>query len=720
MTALGQPTPLRDAATKAAGALRFVTDLRPAGLCHGAVVRCPHAHARVLSIDATAALALPGVLAVVTSKDAPPREIPGEAFYDTRISQRPVLFVEPRWSGAPVAAVVAETAELATRAAALVHVSYAPLDAVLSLDDALAGRVQAFDGRSNAALPFGPVRLDRGDVDAAFAAAAHILGDVYQTATVQAAALEPYAVVVQPAPDGGLTVYKGTPAPFLLREQIAIWLDVPEAKIRVVCPPVGGGFGSRMDDLEYIGAVLAMRCGRPVRLVLGRGEGFVAGRVRHGARLAVRSALDNNGRLLGRELTAWYDVGGHLDLGPYVVLRALRPLALYRTDNLRFRGNLLYTNRPVSGATRGFGNPQATFAIESHNARICASLGLDLRAFRDRHLLRQGDVNVSLGRVDTQTGAFLCGDGRVSSCAVRECIDAVDKALRDEVPMRTGALLRGIGTAAGMHTTGKGRKEVSTAAVTWTPQGRIEVQSGAPDQGGTGVATTLAMIAADALDVPLDRIDVRLADTRDELHDSGAHASGRTYVAGEAVLRAARAVKVRHDHREPLPITERYLHKPTSNAPPFCCCGAVVEVDAHTGEVALTRLVVAVDIGRVLNPMQARGQVIGAAVQGVGFALFERLDFDADGRLATRGLRDYGVPRAADVPDVEVHFVGGDEPTHPLGVKGVGEIGLMAVAPAIANAIADATGCWPHALPMTPESVWQGLSTAAPQHRPTE
>jgi putative selenate reductase molybdopterin-binding subunit len=712
MSIFGQPTPQQDGPAKAAGALRFLTDLRLDGMCHGAVVRCPHGHARVRAVDASKALCMEGVLAVVTPADAPMRLIPGEHFYDKRISQRPVLFDEPTWSGAPVAAVVAETAALAAHAARNVEVDYEVLPTVSSLDEALAERVRAFTNKANAALPFGPVRLDRGDVDAAFDGAHHVVEDTYQTATVQAAAWEPYAVVVEPHEDGGLTVHKGTPAPFLLREQMAVWLGVAANRVRVVCPPVGGGFGSRMDDLEYIATLLAKRVKRPVRVVLSRGEGFIAGRVRHGARLTVRSALDGDGRLLGRDLTAWYDVGGHLDLGPYVILRALRPLALYKTDNLRFRGHLLYTNRPVSGATRGFGNPQATFAIESHNARLCNDLGIDLGEFRRRHLLRANETNVSLGVVDTATGVFKTGTGNVSSCELQACIERVTEALASEHSVRDGEHRRGVGTACGMHTTGKGRKEVSTASVEWLADDRIVVSSGAPDQGGTGVATSLAMIAGDVFNVPISRIEVRLADTERELQDSGAHASGRTYVAGEAVLHAAEQVKARLDQGDPLPIAEQYRHKPTSNAPPFCCCGAVVEIDVSTGICKVTRLVVAVDIGQVLNPMHARGQVIGAAVQGIGFALYERLDFDATGALQTHGLRDYGLPRAADVPDVEVHFVPSHEPTHPLGVKGVGEIGLMAVAPAIANAIADATGVWPTQLPVTPESVWRGLQAS--------
>ena len=711
----GCPVPMLDAADKASGRARYLTDLNLPGLCHGAVVRSPHAHARVVAIDAAAALALPGVLAVVTAADAPPRPVPGEAFYDRLLSGRPVFFDEPTWCGAPVAAVVAESPDQARRAAQAVAVRYAVLPAALDLHAAMAPDApQVRCGFSNFALPFGPLRLQEGDVDAAFATAAHVFDDTFTTATVQAAALEPYACLVEPHADGGLTVWKGTPAPFDLQQQLAAWLGVPLDRVRVRCPLVGGGFGSRMDDLEYVAAVLARRCQRPVRVELDRSEGFLAGRVRHGARLRVRSALTGDGTLIGRELEAWYDVGGHLDLGAYVILRALRPLALYRGGlaagcAVRFAGHLLLSNRPVSGATRGFGNPQATFAVEAHTARICRDLGLDPVRFRLDHALKSGDRNLSVGVADTSTGQFRPVGGKIGSCRLEACLQVVQKALAEPMPLASTGMLLGRGLACAMHTSGKGRKEVSTARVELGLHGRAEVATGAPDQGGTGLATTLAVIAATALGLPVTAIDVRLGDTADGLEDSGAHASGRTFVTGEAVLRAAQAVAASRDAGAPLPIAATVRHQPSGNAPPFAACGAWVEVDAGTGHVRVVRLLVAVDIGHVLNPLQARGQVQGAAVQGLGFALSERLDFDPEGHLATRGLLDYGLPRAADCPDVEVVFVPGDEPDHPLGVKGVGEIGLMAVAPAVANAVADAIGVWVCSLPLTPERVWRAL-----------
>jgi CO/xanthine dehydrogenase Mo-binding subunit len=441
---------------------------------------------------------------------------------------------------------------------------------------------------------------------------------------------------------------------------------------------------------------------------LQRSEGFLSGRVRHGAMLRVRSALNEDKELIGRELEAYYDTGGHLDLGPYIILRAMRPLALYPSENMRFVGHLVYTNRPVSGATRGFGNPQATFAIEHHTDQLCRALSIDPTEFRRRHMIGSGEPNISVGVVDLKSGRFETKGALISSCALDACLTTVHEALEDPGVPEHG-WFRGSGIACAMHTSGKGRKEISTVRLRLDEHGEAEIWAGAPDQGGTGVATTLAMIAAEVLDLDSTRVTVHLGDTAHELVDSGAHASGRTYVTGTATHKAASELKARLDAGESLPLESTVAHVPDSNAPPFAACGAVVDVDPGTGESRVARIVIAVDAGTIINPLQARGQIHGAVAQGIGFALTERLDFDSDGQLTTRGMLDYGVLRSVDLPDIEVHFVGEAEPTHPLGAKGIGEIGLMPVAPAIANAIIDATGVSPSKLPITPEELWYVL-----------
>jgi CO/xanthine dehydrogenase Mo-binding subunit len=694
-----------DGLLRARGLVPFVTDLALPGMLHGAVIRSPHAHAKVTGIDASAALALPGVVAVVTPADAP-MPVPGEAFYSAQLSARPALSDEPCHVGQAIAAVCAEDEATAQRAARLVRVTYDTLPACVDLAAASdPGAPPVRLGRSNLALPSRELVFEHGEVDATFAGAAHVIETCFQTPTVQAAALEPYACLVRPTADGGVTVWKGAPAPWELRRQLAVFLDVPDERVRILVPPTGGGFGSRMDDLEFIAALLARKAGRPVRLVLARAEGMLAGRVRHGARFTIRSALDRDGRLLGRELRADYDTGAWLDTGPYVLLRALRPLALYPAPAMRFVGRLVHTSKPVGGATRGFGNPQATAAMELHNAHVCRTLGLDPVAFRQAHLVHDGSPNVSVGFADVQSGRFAWKGARVSSCKVKECLSEVVRRLGTVAAPAGPGTRRGIGVACAMHTSGKGRNEASEVRLEWD-DGGLTVHSGAPDQGGTGVAATLALTAAEVLGLDPSTVTVKLGDTAAGLYDSGAHASGRTYVAGHAVWKAAQELKDRRQSGQPLPLIASVRHEPTTNAPPFAACGAEVEIDVETGAVRVLRLVVVADVGRVLNPVAVRGQLQGAAVQGLGFALTEQLAFDGAGRLATHGLYDYGLLRACDLPAIEVAWVDGHEPTHPLGCKGAGEIGLMPVAPALAIAVADAVGALPERLPLTPADVW--------------
>ncbi len=711
-TSPSQGTPQSDALEKACGRVAFATDLQVAHALFGVALRSPHGHARLLALDLAQARAMPGVHAVISALefDAPP--VPGEVFYDSPISSRPLLDAEACHAGAPVALLAAETREQAFAALAVLQPQWQLLETVMDLPSSRAENgACVHTGQANAALPFGPIHWQTGDVDAAFVQAASVREDWFSTATVQAGALEPYFCVVQPRSGGGLIVHKGVPAPFELRRQLAQWLKVSEDQVEIRCPPVGGGFGSRMDDLEYLAALLGQQTQKPVQMQLDRGSGWLAGRVRHGAQMRVKSGLDGQGKLLVRELEVFYDTGAYLDLGPFVVLRALRPLALYPAPNQRFIGHVCRTNKPIAGATRGFGNPQATFAIETHTDLLCRDKHLDPIQFRRDHLTTTAQANISVGVVNTENGLFSPKGAVISSCEIRQCLDLVEKscatALTALPPTPTGCV-RGVGLACAMHTSGKGRAEVSMAQVLWTHEG-LFVRSGAPDQGGTGVATTLQLVAAEALNLPLEQVKVVLEPTSAELEDSGAHASGRTYVAGTAVFSACAVLLKRRDAGESLPLETTFRHVPATNAPPFAACQAIVDVDLATGQIHLRWLGLGVDAGRILNPLQARGQVLGAAVQGIGYALTERLDFDAQGRLATGSLADYGTPRAFEVPPIDVLFAQSHEPTHPLGCKGVGEIGLMAVAPAIANAVARAIGAPLFNLPLTAESVWRAL-----------
>lgn len=711
MKVVGRPTPFLGTAERVAGTLAYTTDMALPGQAHGALVTSPHHHARVLAVDVQDALKIPGVLAVVTSAEAPRRPVAPMpvVIAGQRIAERVLLGDEVCFLGEPVAAVAAETPDLAEEAAAAVRVTYEPLPGVYDIDSSLAaGAPEVRLGRPNlVGAPGAPVSYERGDFDAALASAPHVIRGRYSTSTVQAGALEPYSCIVAPDDDGGVTVYKGTPAAFEVRQTLSEYLGLEQSQVRVVTTPTGGSFGSRTEELEFITALLALRCGRPVHTVLRRRQGRPAGRVRHGAIFEMVSGVETDGRLIARGMRALYDCGGYPDLGRYVVLRAMRPLALYKADAHRFEGLLVRTNKPVAAATRGFGNPQASFGVECHNDEICQALALDPVEFRRRNAVQEGDLNWSVGKA-TAAGVFVPREWNVSSCGLGDCLTEVEKRLDAwRAEKRPGR--RGWGIAAMMHTTGKGRNDWSTARVTLHADGRIDLASGASDQGGTGLPTTLAMVTAEVLGAELSRVSVVTGDTRLGLEDSGAHASSRAYVAGEAARLAAEAVADARDQGASLPIEREARATPDSNAPPFAACGAEVEVDEETGVVRVVRIVSANDVGRALNPLACIGQVQGAVAQGIGFALSERWPMFGGEPVREARILDEKMPRTSDVPDIEVVLIESHEPTGPFGAKGVGEAGIIAVAPAIANAVSDAVGVRIRDLPLHAERVWRAL-----------
>jgi putative selenate reductase molybdopterin-binding subunit len=715
---IGSGRPLIETRERVEGTLRYTSDLVFEGGLHAALVVSPYHHAKIRSIDARAAERSPGVVAVLTGADVPRRPVAPMPVVvaGEHVAERILLGDEVCFLGEAVAAVAAETRDQAEEAADRIRIDWDVLDGVFSPDDAL--RPDAPEVRTGhpnlVGAPGMPVVYERGDVDDAFARAEHVFEGRYSTSTVAAGALEPYGCTVVPDDDGGITVHKGTPAAFEVRQTLSAFLGLPTELVRVVTPPTGGSFGSRTEELEFLCALLALEAGRPVSLTMRRHEGRPAGRVRHGAVFELRSAVSADGRLLGRTMRAIYDCGGYPDLGRYVVLRAMRPLVLYGAEAIRFEGLLVRTNKPVAAATRGFGNPQATFAVESHNGEIARALGLDPIDFRLRNGVRSGDVNWSVGKASA-AGVFQPRGWTISSCGLQDCLRLVGERLqrwRDDAPELPPHLRRGVGVASMMHTTGKGRNDHSTARVTLREHGAATIESGASDQGGTGLTTTLAMVVAEVLGLTVEAVEVRSGDTRFGLPDSGAHASSRTYVAGSAARLAAESVRAARDAGEALPITREERFAPDSNAPPFAACGAEVEVDLQTGQVRVLRMVSANDVGRALNPHACVGQVQGAVAQGVGFALAERWPMIEGVPWEMARLVDERMPRAPDVPPLEVLLVEPGEQTGPFGAKGVGEAGIIAVAPAIANAVADAIGVQVRDLPMEPERVWRALREA--------
>jgi putative selenate reductase molybdopterin-binding subunit len=734
---------------KVTGAQRYTTDLVAPGMLHARILRSPHAHAVIRGIDVSRARALPGVVDVITFEDVPEQRY-NSAFRnpnDTealRADER-VLNEKARYDGDRIAAVAAETRQAAVEAIQLIEVDYEPLPAYTDpLAALLPGAVEIHEGTGNEAAQ--RVRYDQGDAAAALEGAPVRVSGTFRVASVQHANLEPKAVLASFDEESRLTIRATTQVPFHVRTVIAHALGIDESAVRVVAPDLGGGQGERSDPAdEYVAVVLARRTGRPVKLVNTREEQFTSSRVRHPAVIESELGLREDGTLVARRTRATLGTGGYATMGYRVMYSlGLRSAALYRVPNLSYEGRVAYTNAPVAGGMRGFGSPQAAFALETQLDQAAARLGLDPLELRARNVVRPGDPYLDLDERWSVRSAAAVEGLRIAG---ERCQWAEKRrSLREPQP---DGQLRGIGVAVGTHisTVMPFYRDHGDVAAILHENGVVVLYVGVPDTG-TGSTTVFAQIAATELGLPLAQVRVETGDSELAPYDQGAHSSRTTYVAGGAVRLAAANLKaeilseaetmleaaaadlelrdgkisvrgtpttrvtlselahwLRYESDHPRRLTAEGSQLPESVAPPFAVCVAEVAVDPRTGGVKVERMLEAIDCGRPINPMFVEGQLHGAIHMGIGAALCEELVFAEDGRLLTRSFGEYQLLRAPDMPAIETVILDSEEPTGPFGAKGLGEASVVPVAAAVSNAVAHAIGAWPTELPLTPKRV---------------
>jgi CO/xanthine dehydrogenase Mo-binding subunit/aerobic-type carbon monoxide dehydrogenase small subunit (CoxS/CutS family) len=747
------PLPLADSweeIAKATGTAQYGADLVRDGMLHLKVVRSPHAHARILEVDAAEARAIPGVEAVLTAQDVPFNR------HGRIVPDEPVLAGDRvKMIGDPVAAVVAVSEAVAAQAAARVRVRYDVLRAVRSAREALEPDAPRLHDESNV---LAHQSLQRGDAEAGLARADVTVDGIFTTPFNEHAYLEPEAALAYVDADGRVVVETGTSHPHLHRLEVARALGLPEERVRIVGVTLGGHFGGRTDvAMQCILGLAAWRVRRPVRCVYTREESFTSTTKRHPFEIRGRLGAARDGRITGLHLDMLADSGAYASAGPFVIVRAaVSGGGPYDIPNAWLGGQAVFTNNPLAGAMRGFGAPQSTFALESLMDELAGRLGIHPVDLRVRNALRPGGMLPTGARVGEET-------------AVVETLEAVrphyDEAVRRARGRRvSGELRRGVGLASmwfGIGTT-TGEKP-SHADAELLPSGRVVVLAGATD-AGQGSDYVLRRVAAQVLNVPLEQVDLVRGDTaltRDtgsctgsrvtfyvgnavrvastalrraivaaaaremeappeilDIHDSHVFAreasSRRIALADLARRLAARGIRLREGGTydpETLP-----LDPATGLGRPYATYAsatqmAEVEVNVRTGVVRVRRVVAAHDVGKVLNPVAARGQVEGAVVMGVGFALTE--EFVAG---VTRGFAGYRIPTTHDVPEIETIFVERPDPKGPFGAKGLGECALIPTAPAILNAVADATGVRITRLPATRQRVLEALATARQQN----
>lgn len=768
---VGKPEAKVDAIKLAKGNPAFVDDIEMRGMLHAKLLTSPHAHARILDIDDSEALALPGVHAVVHYKNVERvKYASGGQSYPNPPPHDQVSFDNKvRYVGDRVAAVAADTPEIAEEAIKLIKVDYEVLPAVFDENEAIKPGAPVIhdeddtEGIHDASRNIvHHIEAEVGDVEKGFAEADHVFEHHYYVHQVHATPIEPHIAISWWDSDERLVIRSSTQVPFHTRRMVAPLLGLPVGRIRVIKPRIGGGFGVKQEMLlEDIVGHLTIKTGRPVRLELNRSEEFRSSRTRHPQSVVWKTGVMADGTLHSQSFKVVASTGAYGTHGLTVqTVTGLRGLSSYNCPNREFDCIVAYTNTPVPGAYRGYGGPQANFTLESHMDEIAHALNMDPIEFRRKNWVQAGDpmpIAPLLGEGEKETVVEV---PIIQSCGLNECFEQGLAAIEwnrkfepgwHEVPGKPH-LRRGLGAAMCMHGTAIPGLDMGAATIKINDDGSFNLNVGATDLG-TGSDTVLAQIAAEVLGVTLAEIIIYSSDTDMTPFDTGAYASSTTYISGTAVKKAAEQIAEQIKERAALMLgldsgdgmrlenkqaiapdgrsvtlaaialhslhqeDQRQLMASASyvsldSPPPFAGQFAEVEVDTETGQVTVTKLVMAVDAGVPINPLTASGQVEGGMTQALGYGHCEEMAYDETGNLINDQIGPYHIYRADEMPWMKAILVQTNEPTGPFGAKAIAEIPKDGVAPAIANAVFDATGIRLRRIPFTPERVYQAIKSA--------
>lgn len=749
---VGQGVARVDGVDKVTGRLQYSADLHREGMLHTKVLRAAYPHARLLSVDTTAAERAPGVVAVLTAKD-----VPGRNRYGIIRKDQPVFAEDKvRYLGETVAAVYAESEAQAEAALALIEVEYEPLPVIENPQQALAAGAAAIHEDGNLACHI-PIR--KGDIEVGFAAADVIVEGEYFTPTVEHGYLEPEAGLAEPGDGGSVTVYVGSQSSIHDQEDIAASLDLPLDKVRVVHMPMGGGFGGKEDiTVQIIAALGAVKTGRPTKFVWTRGESLLASGKRHAEWLRYRTGATLDGKLVAGEVEIHGDGGAYASATDAVLFRsATFSCGPYKVPHVKVDVYGAFTNSPPSSAFRGFGNPQATFAAENQMDRLAEALGMDPVDFRLRNILEPGDLTV--------TGHLL-----QHSVGARSTLEAVHDAVQGmEFPEPPPGQKIGVGYAASYKNVGlgSGMEDGAGARLILQPNGDVLLREGAMDMG-QGSDTAMVQIAAQTLGVPFNRIRLRVGDTAKDPSGWMTTASRQTFVTGNAVFQAAKGLRAEliaavaeglglsaadvtlangafylvdggkrlqflddvaaraaaegktFEHEsfyiapQTYPVPDQVDTQPVPGKDPdetrlhfaysFAAQAAIVAVNEDSHEIEVLEVVSASDVGEPINPQGVLGQIEGGIVMGMGYALSEEFRLEG-GKPITNTYARIGLPRITQVPQMVAISVSNAHPEGPYGAKGMGELPMSPTAAAIGNAVYDAIGVRIHSLPITPDKI---------------
>jgi CO/xanthine dehydrogenase Mo-binding subunit len=744
MKYIGKPQPIFDAKLKVTGTAIYADDLYFPNMLYGKILTSPVAHAKVKHIDTSEAEKLPGVRAVITYKDSP------HVFYnrnmnwinDAKPAKERVLDNIVRFVGDKVAAVAAETEELARKALNLIKVEYEELPAIFDPEEAL-------NENANLLYPEGNLLKElikaSGDVDLAFKEADLLTENVVSTAMVHHGTIEPHICIAYWSREGELSIWEPQRAPFRTQIMLGKIFNIPHNKIHIHATTMGGSFGSKEGlMIEPLALLLSKKTGRHVKIRYSRRESMVSTFTRHATRVYGKMAVKQNGNITGLELKFIINSGPYSGDTPNVQASMCNKFfKLYKVPNMRFVGKTVYTNTPLGGAMRGYGSPAVFYALETLVDKAAKELQIDPLEFRLKNLVNPFDLDP----IDGQS----LGNARIKDCLIKgsQLFDWQGKRARQK-SLETERYVYGYGLATTVHGNGVApfSPDITVVSLALNEDGSVLLRTGLSDHGA-GTYTVLKQIVAEILDMPMEHIGLVHADTSYALYDRGAGSSRNTWVGGAAVAQVAQRMKQKmmllasellgvsideiilqgevfttksgkgkvykkeiacygYEVKR-MKLVETLSYNSSHNAGSYGAHFAGVKVDKYSGKVKVEEYVAVCDVGKVLNPLLLEGQVEGAILMGIGMALFEGLQLDENGVAKNANFKKYYLPKAKELPKITTYFIEEYEEGGPFGAKSIGEASLVPVVPAIVNAVNHALQAEMTELPLLPEKILRNL-----------
>ena len=754
MKYVNTPVIKKDAMALVTGKPVYVDDIAPKDCLIVKVLRSPHAHAVIEEIDTKKAKELDGIACVLTYKDVPQKRftLAGQTYPEPSPYDRYILEDRVRYVGDAVAIIAGENEEVVDRAMKFIKVKYRVLPAVLEYFHAKDNETVIHPESDWKSLC--PVGADKkrnlcasgcetkGDVKEIFKECDVVFDDTHHVMSVQQTMMETFRTATYLDANGRLTVLSSTQIPFHVRRILANALDIPKSRIRVIKPRIGGGFGAKQTAVsEIYPAIVTLRTGRPAKIIYTREECMTASSPRHDMEVHIVIGAMKDGTIRAMDVFTISDTGAYGEHGPTTVgLSAQKSLSLYNIESYRFRYEVVYTNHMSAGAYRGYGATQGIYAVESMINRLADRLGMDPVAIRYKNMVHEGDIMTAYGGEPA------------SSCRLEQCLrKAADMVGWNEKPLRRimpNGKVRGLGVAMAMQGSAIANCDVGSVTIKVNDDGFYNVIVGCTDMG-TGCDTVIAQFVAEVMETDIENVIVSGVDTDTSPYDSGSYASSTTYLTGMAAVKACGLLKEKilelsaklleepkdtlefdgervfseKSGREislekiaeasmvnnEIALEVTYSHSSPVSPPPFMAACAEVEVDIELGTVEVLDYAACIDCGTVVNTNLARVQAEGGILQGIGMALYEDVWYNDAGVNLTNSLMQYKIPTRMDFDKIRVEFEQSYEQTGPFGAKSIGEIVINTPAPAITNAIFNATDRWLTEVPIKSEQLLMGM-----------